>query len=450
MSRAKAVGLHVFAGGFTVGVQRVMDVEAQLEKHGFGIETAEAMCKIPIVNEPGGNWPRIKADFCYGNPRCTGFSTITAGYGDDCHGPWSKQCQDIHDLCNYAVGKYDAIIWESVQQAYSTGRPLLDYLRDEIFKPKHYRIAHVLLNAASFGNCQQRKRYFFVAYRNDRNFNIEPPLIDARMSCVYDHIWNMRNRPTNERHLFGHEEYDEDSYTRLTPDEKKCVPLLPNGFCLNRFAQWSYEDLPEHLKMLWSMRTSPMPFSMHCIYRINWLRPSPTIHSSASRFIHPTLDRPLTVGEITKIMGWPRIPVGSKPIAQIAKGVVPDAGEWLAKQVQYYLDGAWGKEDYESTYDHRIGEWVGRDTTGEIEKTFNLTSYTGWEQRKLLNHDDHEVRDEHMHYLNVDFKSRKLRRSWDTVRRMVRAHGGSMAVEGNIERYIANVESDDLCGVDVD
>jgi len=114
----KAVGCHVFAGGFTMGVKRVFDVECQLESHGFGKETCEAVAKVPFVNRPDANWPDVEAQFLYGNPRCTGFSCITSGYDEDTHGPWAKQTEDIHQLCNYAAGRYDIIIWESVQQAF--------------------------------------------------------------------------------------------------------------------------------------------------------------------------------------------------------------------------------------------------------------------------------------------------------------------------------------------
>lgn len=374
----KAVGIHVFAGGFTMGVQKVFDVQCQLEKHNFGRETTEAVCGVPFVNHDDAQWPDVDAQFAYGNPRCTGFSSITGGYGADVHGAWSAPTRDIHELCEYAAGRYDAVIWESVQQAMSVGRPLLDYLRDEIFVPKNYRIAHVMLNAASFGNTQNRKRYFFVAYRDDRNFNIVPPEISDYEPTAYDAIWKLKDRETHEAHITSScTDYTFDSYARLTDEEKHIVPNLPNGWNVNTLAAYNLDALPRRWQEMWHLRTSDMPFSMHCIYRMNWLRPFPTIHSSAARFIHPEHNRPLTVGELATAMGWSDIPRGPKPVNQIAKGVCPEAGEWLANQVKLYLEDYWGEDDWESSYNPTKGEWEGRNAAGAKEKYFNLTQYVG-------------------------------------------------------------------------
>lgn len=396
-----------------MGVQRVFDVSCQLEQHGFGKQSCEAICKIPFVNHEDANWPHVDAQFAYGNPRCTGFSCITAGYSEDAHGAWSEPTRDIHTMCEYAAGRFDIIIWESVQQAYTVGRPLLDYLRDEIFAPKNYRIAHVLLNASSFGNTQQRKRYFFVAYRDDRNFNIAPPRLADQEPTLYDAIWDMRQRETNEAQFNRRAgvDYDENTYMKLTDNEKAVLPKLPNGWGLNTLAKYACEDLPPEFQTTWKFRSSNMPFSMHCIYRTNWMRPAPTIHSSAVRFIHPTLNRPLTVGEIARVMGWPEIPRGPSPVAQIAKGVCPEVGEWLARQAELYLNDHWGNDDYESTYCAKTGVWEGRDTTGEREKVFNLNQYVprGFDRSRF------DVKDIHHHRFNVDPVSGRIIKPWGRI-----------------------------------
>lgn len=371
----KAVGIHVFAGGFTMGVKEVTPVECQLEVHGFGMETAEQVAKVPVINCEAKKWPIMKGEFAYGNPRCTGFSTITSGYDANTHGAFAKQTCDIQELCEYSAGKFDIVVWESVQQAYTTGRPLLDWAIKTHFAPKHYRIAHVFINAASFGNAQQRKRYFFVAYRDDRNFNIVPPTISPWKPVMYDAIWKLRHRKTNE--MPSKTEYDFDSYVKLTPNEKLCLPELPNGWGLNMMGRFLIDKMPPDFQKIWRLRASDMPFSLHCLNRVNWCTPSPTLHSSANRMVHPEHDRPLTVGEIATIMGWPGIPIGAAPVPQIAKGIVPAVGKWLAEQAQLYLNNHWGKEDWESSYDAINSEWKGGDANGALEKTFDLTTYSG-------------------------------------------------------------------------
>lgn len=427
----KAVGIHVFAGGFTAGVQAAgWDVGAQLETHNFGLDTARAMCGVECVNDKDAKWPAVEARMAFGNPRCTGFSTITSGYGDDTHGPWAKQTCDIHQMCKYAAGRYDIIVWESVQQAFSVGKPLLDYLRDEYFVPKNYRIAHVMINAATFGNAQQRKRYFFVAYRDCFKFNIDPPDISPYYPVLYDAIWEDRDRETHEADLHTKEyDYDEDSYVRLTPDEKLIVPRLPNGWDVNTLGRYDYEALPETYKFKWQYRTSDLPFSLHSCVRTNWLRPCPTLHSSCVRFIHPWHHRPLTVRELCKVMGWPITkPEGPNPAAQIAKGIVPTVGTWLAQQAALCIEGAWGQEDWQSSYNARTGEWVGEDATGAVEKTFDMTSYVG----KFFDEERYDVGALRRHRFNVDSGTGRLLRPWEEVSLESRVYGGGPRVVGDV------------------
>jgi site-specific DNA-cytosine methylase len=402
----KAVGVHVFAGGFTHGVKKAFDVPCQLETHGFGKETCEQIFDTEFINcDKAEDWPEIDVPFVYGNPRCTGFSTITSGYDETCHGAWAKQTQDIHDLCGYAAGRADVVIWESVQQAFTVGRPLLDYLRDEIFVPKGYRIAHVFVNAMSFGNTQKRRRYFFVAYRNDKNFNITPPRISPYYNTAFDALWPLKDNETWEMPP-GDEEYDFNAYWRLSESEKFVVPNLPNGWCMNAMARYGFNYLHQRDKDVWTFRRSDMPFSLHCIHRLNWLRPYPTIHSSCGRQIHPRFNRPVTVGEVATVMGWDGlIPVGKFPFAQIAKGVSPMVGTWLAEQAQDYLDDKWGQDDWESSFNHHTGVWEGQSCPGQVEKVFNLTNYVG---SRLDEERYHELQEFQEHRFDVAAHDRLL------------------------------------------
>ena len=74
-----AVGVHVFAGGFSYGVSKQHKVACQLETHNFALDTASQVFGVETFNHKKADWPHINADWCFGNPRCTGFSTITAG-----------------------------------------------------------------------------------------------------------------------------------------------------------------------------------------------------------------------------------------------------------------------------------------------------------------------------------------------------------------------------------
>lgn len=412
----KALGIHVFAGGFSHGVKQHFDVECQLETHGFGLDTARELFGVDSINCEAKKWPKLNdISFAFGNPRCTGFSTILSGYDDELHGPWSKQTCDIHEFSHYVVKhKIPIAIWESVQQAASTGKELLRYLIDKVYK-KHYRIAHVFVNAASCGNSQERRRYFFVAYSRDLQFNIVPPVLPKHHACAYDVLYETRNVKTN---IGTMSEYDEHSTLIKNENDLAVIPLLPNGWCLNLLARWNFDALPDHYKDKFLFRTSNFPFSLHSVRRLSYFTPVPTLTSSCFAYVHPEVDRALTVGELAKCMGWPGIPVGRAPTAQIAKGVVPAVGAWLAEQAKLCLEGAWGDEDWYSTWNGY--RWVGDDAHGALEKTFNLTSYT--QQEKPY---DVAIKYGTQHHrFNVERSSGKLIRSWAEVAEQARRYSG--------------------------
>jgi len=384
-----ADGCHVFAGGFSFGVRERMHVPRQLEIHGLGRETVKSAGIDFIEVNHWEDWPDPSSDavMLFGNPRCTGFSCTTSGYGEAVHGPWSEPTEDIHQLCHYGVRhEYPLICWESVQQAMTVGRELLDHLRDVIFRPASYRVAHLMINAATFGNAQHRKRYFFMAYKDDRNFNIEAPRCVERHTTVADVICTkeLMSREVSYSRFGKKSTFDADTCMQRADFEEQMFRFLPPGFCLNQIAHFSPDVLPqcpEKIQYRWRTRTSDTPYSMHCIKRLNGDDFMPVISGSAGRYIHPILDRTLTLRELSLLMGWPSgiTPVGDDPIGQIGKGICPEIGTWLAEQALLYVDDAWGKEDWESSYCDKTGHWVGHDYSNDKikppEKMFDLTTY---------------------------------------------------------------------------
>lgn len=374
-----AVGVHVFAGGFTRGFQMHENCEvlAQLEIHGLGLETASSLGIDVHHTDSWQEWPKLPCDCLYGNPRCTGFSCVTGGYASHAHGPWSKQTVDVHDLVQYAMSlspQPSVIVWESVQQAYSVGKPLLDYLLSEYFEPNGYKVAHLFINAASFGNAQNRKRYFMFAYKSDKRFNISPPKLPEYRTVLRDVIGDMETQYEYQG-TFKHSDlhYSLDSSLYLDEDAQFIVDQLPRGYNFNTFARYYYDKLPPRYRAKWDDRISEMPFSMHCPYKLNYDSPAPTLWGSC-QFVHPTQNRLLTIREIATIMGWDFFPVGRTPIGQIAKGIVPAVGTWLAEQVTQYLSGSWGSDDFASKYKSEIKQWIEAPMTHN-EKVFDLTEF---------------------------------------------------------------------------
>jgi site-specific DNA-cytosine methylase len=381
-----AVGVHVFAGGFTAGVRAAgVTVPAQLEVHGLGRETVAAhLPGTEFVQAPRWeDWPRVDARWSFGNPRCTGFSCTTAGLGEQAHGPWAKCTIDIHDLCQYSVKSgLDLVIWESVQQAYTVGRRLLDRLRDELFAPNGYRIAHVFLNAASFGNAQKRKRYFFVAYRGG-NFCALPPELPDRQRWVSDVLTDpyLAGREVRTAHVDGLGwNGDPDTCDRMVGEQAAVLPLLRQHESHNGvFKRLRLDAVAPLSQDKWDHRSSERPFSLHCLRRIRWDACCPTIASSSRNFSHPLLDRKLSVREIARLMGWPEgmTPKGRHPIGQVGKGVCPEVAQWLAEQAKLFLGGAWGSDDWSTRWCPHTRRWLGEEfgRAAPVEKTLDLGDY---------------------------------------------------------------------------
>jgi len=374
----KALGCHVFAGGFTAGVQSAMPCDMQLEVHGLGVDTAPVN---HFVCCDADEWPEPPTGtaLLFGNPRCTGFSCLSGGC-EKGHGPWSHQTIDIHQFMAYGTEHgVPVLCWESVQQAYTVGRPLLDYLVEKYCRPNGYRVAHVFLNAASFGNAQDRKRYFFVAYPRGKRFNLSAPPLVERRTTVADVICTpefeqYKTRPANLHSL----DYDADCWHRRSPTEMEIIRRLPQSFDFNKFADWCLDEMPDHYARKWMRRTSKLPFSLHSPFRLAPEVACPVISSSAIRYVHPWEDRCLTVREVARLMGWPpdMLPKGDHPIGQIGKGVVPIIGDWIARQVIKCLKDEWGTDDWETSYDARKRRWVGTWLKDEpLEKTMNVTKY---------------------------------------------------------------------------
>jgi site-specific DNA-cytosine methylase len=238
------------------------------------------------------------------------------------------------------------------------------------------------------GNAQSRKRYFFVGYRGDKNFNITPPTLPEYQTTVGDIIGLFKDYPVREVNYNRRDsEYQPDDYIRLAPEDKKILPGLLQGESMNVMGRrGGLVGFSDKLAKKWVDRLSDMPFSMHCLLRIRWDGHCPTMSSSCSQYIHPLLDRPLTVRELSALMGWTDgiTPAGPLPTAQIAKGICPEVGVWLAEQAVAYLDDAWGRDDWSSSWNHKIGQWEGYEYDDRpLEKVFNLTNFAP-ERRQAL------------------------------------------------------------------
>ncbi len=164
-----ALGCHIYAGGFTCGLVRHFDVIGVFEDGGYGASTHRLnFPSIPVhIGKP---WPveqyKNKVSFVATNPPCAIFSAagIRTTRGADAwrtdprKGCWYDCFQLVDDLTPRA--------WclESVTQAYTTGRELVDEFT-KLALIRGYSVSHVLINAVYYGVPQKRKRFFLVLHR---------------------------------------------------------------------------------------------------------------------------------------------------------------------------------------------------------------------------------------------------------------------------------------------
>lgn len=336
-----AVGVHCFAGGFTQGVCRVCEVSAQLETSDFGYATASRV--VPVVIDPMGYWPRVidrYVDLLFGNPRCTAFSSLSGGCSARRRGPSAEPTTDIRQLCALGRGvRAKFVVFESVCQALSVGRPLIEEEQDK-FLEMGYDVSHVTMNVASLGSAQRRRRYFFVASKT----RFTPTMRSVTcQTTTRDVIERLEPLSVREMHPLLVED-DPDVHRRIKPDDRALMTVLLPGMNVNRL----YRTDPEAVE-----RAAPRvadrglfsPYGRPCsvvfqLSRLIYDDVCPTLHSGADQYIHPRLDRLLSIRELASLMGWDSWPVGEAPVRQLVKGLIPAAGEWIARQVEASLDNA--------------------------------------------------------------------------------------------------------------
>jgi len=167
-----AVDVHGFGGGFTLGVvQAGFELVGKMSRvAGFGVYNTLANRhllgdKWESIAAPPEQWEVVDADVVFGNPPCSGFSTLSR---KDFRGTSSSINDYMWELIRYAGRvKPQVVVWESVQQTFKQGLELMRQLHDELeaISGLQYTLTHVLHNNLSHGGVSMRKRYFWVASR---------------------------------------------------------------------------------------------------------------------------------------------------------------------------------------------------------------------------------------------------------------------------------------------
>jgi site-specific DNA-cytosine methylase len=322
-----AVGSYIFAGGFTLGVRRHFKVLAHLEDGPYGVASMRAaQPDVPVFDDPD-RWPSDDlddVDFLYGNPPCAAWSPLGPrsqrgpdAWRTDPRVECARTFFNLFELLRPAVWA-----WESVPQAYTRGRGLVNWFVDRA-ATLGYSTYAVLHNAMYLGAYQHRKRFFLVASKVEIDWcprwAVCPPALTALEMLPVD---RRGEEPTSVT------DYWHPDFIRMVKPGDALRAVYPRW--LKRVQKRYGKRLTEDLRR----RVAPKPnFGNR---RVPLDKPCGAVVDAF--LIHPTELRYLTLGELLHLSGFPTdYPLVGSTFAnrahQICRGVLPPVGEWLAGNV---------------------------------------------------------------------------------------------------------------------
>jgi site-specific DNA-cytosine methylase len=392
-----AIDCQGFAGGFTLGtVQAGFRLVGKREQKGaFGVFNCEVNRQLlgsgwkTEVGDPATAWTPYRVNFVFGNPPCSGFSTLSP---KKFRGMDSKINDCMWAFAHYAASCYPEVaVFESVQAAFKKGRPLMQALRDRVesLTGRHWYLYHVLHNALSVGGCAMRKRYFWVV--SQVPFGIERPelqFVPSLRSVIGDLVelpytygpqpyraspsWWAEPRVDPRGYVDGHQFYDctyiQKSLELVTHE----LGPWPEGQRLQNMMRLYYQrygDLPDS----WATRRENLiKHDFWCgasqLTRWRWGDPARVITGAGlESVLHPLLNRGLTHREVARIMGFPdtweihAFEDQKGAIRQTwGKGIPVDCGRWISSWVREAILGT-------------PGSYVG-DVIGDRESLIDVTN----------------------------------------------------------------------------
>lgn len=324
--KPKAVGIHIFAGGFTYGMKQAgFNVLCHLEIGDYGVASAKANWPGLPIHVGEKQWPledlaKENVDVIYGNPPCAIFSSmgIVTTRGKDA---WRD---DPRTDCwksmvrAFLVIKPKVFALESVIQAYTTGKELVDELT-KLAIGEGYSVQHVLLNGMWAGIPQARKRLFLVFHQPwlplEFRFDYQTPMtVGEALASVVDPGYIS---PTRK---------DLIAAMKRTPQGGKLVTV------------WEQMNPGFHRRKNASGKIKGRPSFQDC--RLAADRPMGAY--VADKFYHPTKHRRIGINEAKALCGYPSDFIlverqGPALGSMLARAVMPPVGQWLGTAMRNVL-----------------------------------------------------------------------------------------------------------------
>ncbi len=325
--RPTALGVHIYAGGFTIGVQRAgFRVLGHLEEWPFGVETSKKNLGVRVF-QGLDTWDDAvrrfagKVDWLYGNPPCASWSVAGRKVADKERNVdrWAKDGRtDCTRRLFALIPRVNPTVftWESVAAAKKNGAVFVDERSEEAMK-LGFRVYHVLFDGYDCGLPQHRRRFFFVASKVRIPF--ERP--SMKHTTVREALAKVKDPG---------DAIDTRDYA------VKILKRMPKGVA---------GSLHHYFNKMWKGRTGDVPRNKHgqvkgrpgfLHKRVPWDGPAPTV-TGGYHLYHPDENRVLSPTEQKVLCGYPLSYEFAGSIsaqyAQIGKAVLPPSAEWLARCV---------------------------------------------------------------------------------------------------------------------
>lgn len=372
--------VQCFAGGFTCGaVQAGLEFVGKRElPGGFGVPSCEANRHILGARwrtevGPWDEWTPVKVPAVLGNPPCSGFSLMSRREWRGVDSP-ANAC--MHALIAYAARCDPEIVaFESVQQAYTSGRPLMQVLRAKLEELTGHRfeLVHILQQGYTLGGPAWRPRYFATFTRIPFGVEYGTPSTVTWGELVSDlhpqplswgpreytgnhaHPWvNRELRHTN--HVDAHDTLAQESplWNRLRDLNESIDGEWPEGWNVTTALRASYARhgrLPDSWRHNEEkLKAKNFEFGFHQPNRWRTDRPCRVMTGGAPGLvIHPYHFRPLTVREVMRGQGFPDdwracdLPTKGVTGAYWGKGIPVQVGRWMGTWVRESIEGAPGR-----------------------------------------------------------------------------------------------------------
>lgn len=352
----RAVGAYVYAGGFSIGVTKVINVVAHLEdskpygRDVIDLNRDEYWHDMPVWPYP---WPKIEGDLLYGNPPCAPFSNnnvksfIAGSYAND------PRISCWYNLVEYGIKyKFNFIAVETVPQVYSKGPEFLEEMMARV-NDAGYHVVLFLHNAALMGSVQNRPRLLFLAspYEIYLGKYLQEPLV-----TVGDVLLPVR-KYKNDRPMVG-------------PTHNKryleAIKATQPGEALVRawdrlYLQENHERTPRGIKGRPSI----------CVKKLHKDKLSSVVCGFPT--IHPTRQRYLTIKEYQILGDFPEdyiFPQTTAAMKLVARGVSSRVGLWLGNTAYDTLHRKERPSRPPRVLHHGLDGWSSR-------KEYNLDEYLG-------------------------------------------------------------------------